>query len=106
LVAALTTCNAATIEGRVVSVTDGDTITVLDSNNTQHKIRLSDIDAPEKKHPFGQRSKESLSDFVFNKPVTVDTNKQDRYQRSVGRVLVGGVDAEPMPPWEFRHKVK
>jgi len=87
------TCNAATIEGRVVGVSDGDTITVLDSTNTQHKVRLSGIDAPEKKQPFGQRSKESLSDLVFDKPVTVDTDKQDRYGRKVGKVLVDGQDA-------------
>lgn len=92
LLAALT-CNAATFEGRVVGVSDGDTITVLDSTNTQHKIRLSGIDAPEKKQPFGQRSKESLSDLVFNKPVTVETNKRDKYKRNVGKVLVDGVDA-------------
>lgn len=92
LLAALT-CGAATIEGRVVGVSDGDTITVLDANNTQHKIRLSGIDAPEKKQPFGQRSKESLSDLVFNKPVTVDTDTQDRYGRKVGKVLVDGQDA-------------
>jgi endonuclease YncB( thermonuclease family) len=71
-------CNAATIEGRVVRLADGDTITVLDSTNTQHKIRLSGIDAPEKSQPFGNRSKESLSDLVFSKTVTVDTGKRDR----------------------------
>jgi endonuclease YncB( thermonuclease family) len=41
--------SAATIEGHVVAVADGDTITVLDTTNTQHKIRLSSIGAPEKK---------------------------------------------------------
>jgi len=86
-------CNAATIEGKVVGVADGDTITVLDSTNTQHKIRLSGIDAPEKSQPFGNRSKQSLSDLVFSKPVTVDTDKRDKYKRNVGKVLVDGVDA-------------
>ena len=61
LLAALA-CVAATIEGRVVGVADGDTITVIDDNKVQHKIRLAGIDAPEKKQPFGQRSKQSLSD--------------------------------------------
>lgn len=93
LLAALATCNAATIEGRVVSVADGDTVTILDDTNTQHKIRLSGIDAPEKKQPFGQRSKQSLSDLVFAKGVTVETNKRDKYKRNVGKVLVDGVDA-------------
>ena len=90
LLAALA-CTAATIEGRVVA--DGDTITVLDDNKVQHKIRLAGIDAPEKKQPFGQRSKQSLSDLVFDKAVTVETNKRDKYRREVGKVLVGGVDA-------------
>jgi endonuclease YncB( thermonuclease family) len=89
-------CNAATIEGRVVGVADGDTVTVLDANKVQHKIRLAGIDAPEKKQPFGQRSKQSLSDLVFDKTVTVETNKRDKYKRNVGKVLVDGVDANLM----------
>lgn len=92
LLAALA-CTAATIEGRVVGVADGDTITVLDASKVQHKIRLAGIDAPEKKQAFGQRSKQSLSDLVFNKAVTVETNKRDKYQREVGKVLVDGTDA-------------
>ena len=86
-------CQAGTIEGRVVGVADGDTITVLVDSHTQHKIRLAGIDAPEKSQPFGQRSKESLSDLVFSKIVTVETGKTDRYGREVGKVLVEGIDA-------------
>jgi endonuclease YncB( thermonuclease family) len=63
--------NAETITGRVVSVADGDTITVLDADKVQHKIRLAGIDAPEKKQAFGNRSKESLSDLAFDRAVTV-----------------------------------
>lgn len=72
--------NAATIEGRVVAVADGDTVTVLDASKSQHKVRLSGIDAPEKEQAFGQRSKESLSNLLFGgtrkrpKP-----NKRDKY---------------------------
>lgn len=84
---------AALLEGRVVGVADGDTITILDNNNTQYKIRLAGIDAPEKKQPFGNVSKKSLSDLVYGKQVTIDWNKQDRYGRTVGKVLVNGVDA-------------
>ena len=84
---------AGTITGRVVGVTDGDTITVLDAENAQHKIRLAGIDAPEKKMPFGQRSKEQLSDLVFSKQVEVETGKIDRYGRSVGVIFVNGRDA-------------
>ena len=88
--------NAETITGRVVGVADGDTITVLDANKVQHKIRLSGIDAPEKKQPFGNRSKESLSELAFDKTVTVETSKRDRYGRQIGKVLVNGRDVNLM----------
>jgi len=58
---------AETIQGRVVDVSDGDTVTVLDSTKTQHKIRLAGIDAPESKQAFGQASKKHLSDLVFGR---------------------------------------
>lgn len=83
---------AETIFGRVVKVVDGDTVTVLDSQMVQHKIRLAGIDAPEKNQPFANRSKESLSDLAFEKIVTVETEKRDRYGREVGKVLVDGRD--------------
>lgn len=84
---------AKTIEGRVVAVADGDTLTVLDSNNEQFKIRLAGIDAPEKSQPFGARSKENLSNLVFSKPVTVQWEKTDKYGRTIGKVFVAGRDA-------------
>lgn len=83
---------AEVLSGRVVGVADGYTITVLDSSNTQHKIRLGGIDAPEKKQAFGNVSKKSLSDMVFNQQVEVDWHKEDRYGRKVGKVFVSGVD--------------
>lgn len=89
----VTSVYSATLQGRVVSIADGDTVTVLDASNTQWKIRLMGIDAPEKKMPFGQRSKQNLSDLVFNKQVAVEYSKQDRYGRTVGKILVNGTDA-------------
>lgn len=123
---------------------------MLDSQHQQHKIRLAGIDAPEKKQPFGQRSKQHLSDIVFDKEVTLDCGKVDRYRREVCVVLIKGrdanltqieagmawwyrkyakeqtaqqrvnyeaaevraragkmglwTDADPVPPWEFRHR--
>ena len=68
---------AATITGRVVAVSDGDTLTVLDADRTQHKIRLSGIDAPEKAQAFGERSKQNLSRLVFGKEIEVQWNKRD-----------------------------
>jgi endonuclease YncB( thermonuclease family) len=85
--------SAETITGHVVAISDGDTITVLDSNKTQHKVRLAGIDAPEKAQPFGQASKKHLSDLVFNKDVTLDCSKTDKYRREVCVVMVNGKDA-------------
>lgn len=84
--------HAETLTGRVVGISDGDTVTVLDVQKVQHKIRLAGIDAPEKTQPFGNRSKESLSELAFDKTVTVETDKRDRYGREVGKVLVNGRD--------------
>lgn len=84
--------SAATLVGKVVGVTDGDTVTVLDEQKQQHKIRLAGIDAPEKRQPFGQRSKEALSDSVFGKAVSVEWDKMDRYGRIVGKIVVDTKD--------------
>jgi endonuclease YncB( thermonuclease family) len=83
---------AATLEGRVVGVHDGDTITVLDDSRQQHKIRLAGIDAPESKQAYGSRSKQNLSGLVFNRQVTVEWEKHDRYGRTVGVILLDGRD--------------
>ena len=84
--------HADTLSGRVVRVTDGDTIVILDSNNTQHKIRLTGIDAPERKQAFGTKSKEHLSYSVAGKFVIVEYSKRDRYQRILGKVLLDDDD--------------
>jgi endonuclease YncB( thermonuclease family) len=81
-----------TITGKVVGVHDGDTITVLDSEKRQHKIRFEGIDAPELKQEFGNKSKENLSGLVFGRQVSVQTNKTDKYDRTVGKVLLEGKD--------------
>ena len=83
---------ADTLTGRVVRVTDGDTIVVLDASKVQHKIRLQGIDAPERSQAFGTKSKEHLSDLVAGKSVVVDYSNLDRYQRILGKVLVNGED--------------
>ena len=83
---------AATLQGKVIGVADGDSLTVLDNNKTQHKIRLQGIDAPEKAQAFGQKSKQSLHHLVHNKQVTVEFQKKDKYGRTVGKVLINGND--------------
>ena len=88
------------ITGKVVSVADGDTITVLDADKTQHKIRLNGIDAPEKALPFGQRSKQSLSDLVFGKTnaawrgITRPTSWSKRW------LIVQLIQPLKMTPWQ------
>jgi hypothetical protein len=64
------------VEGRVVGVSDGDTITVLDSAKTHHKIRFAGIDAPENGQAFGERSKQSLSTLVFQKRVEAQCHER------------------------------
>ena len=89
--------SAHALDGLVVGVSDGDTISVLDAEKRQHKIRLMGIDAPEKRQPFGEKSKQSLSSLVFGLPVRVEWKKRDRYGRIVGKVLAKeqGCKVEP-----------
>ena len=83
---------AATLEGIVVGITDGDTITVLDNTRKQHKVRLAGIDAPEAHQDFGQRSRQYLASLVFQQKVAVEWSKHDRYGRIVGKVMLEGND--------------
>lgn len=62
---------AETFSGKVVGIADGDTLTVLTASRQQHKIRLAEIDAPEKDQPFGTNSKQSLTDLCFGKEAEV-----------------------------------
>lgn len=129
----------------VVSIADGDTLTAL-CEHQQVKIRLAEIDAPEKKQAFGQRSKQSLAKLCFQKRAEIRPQATDRYHRTVARVICEGTDAnaeqvkrgmawvydkyvkdrslyalqddarahkiglwsdaDPVPPWEYRHSKK
>lgn len=80
------------LTGKVISVADGDTITILSADNTQYKIRLHQIDAPEKGQGFGSASKKSLSNMVYKKEVTIEKVDTDKYGRIVGKVLLDGED--------------
>ena len=84
-------CQAADILGQVVGVHDGDSLTVL-VDRRQIKVRLADIDAPEIKQAFGQRSKQSLSDLCFQKMATLEDQGRDRYERAIARVTCTGQD--------------
>jgi len=83
---------AAEWQGTVVGVADGDTLTLLDSSKTQHRIRLDGIDAPERTQPYGQRARQSLAALAHGRAARADCPKIDRYGRAVCRVIVDGVD--------------
>jgi endonuclease YncB( thermonuclease family) len=80
------------IDGEVVGITDGDTLTLLDGERHQHHIRLMGIDAPEKRQAFGTRSREHLAELSFQRDAVVEFTKRDRYGRIVGKVVVDGQD--------------
>ncbi|HXY36298.1 MAG TPA: thermonuclease family protein [Planctomycetaceae bacterium] len=77
------------LTGRVVSIADGDTLTILDAAKVQHKIRLAGIDAPEKGQPFGTKAQQALGDKVAGQTVRAEVIDRDRYGREVGRIILG-----------------
>jgi micrococcal nuclease len=77
----------------VVGISDGDTLTVLNEDKQQVKIRLAEIDAPEFHQAFGSRSKQSLSNLCFGKQAEIIPQAKDRYKRTVARIKCDGVDA-------------
>lgn len=77
----------APFEARVVGVSDGDSITVLDGT-TRVKVRLKGIDCPERRQPFGARAKQLTSELAFGKTVTVRPFGKDRYGRVLGEVVL------------------
>ena len=78
--------------GTVVGISDGDTLTLLDANKTQYRIRLDGIDAPERTQPHGQRARQSLVALAHGRAARADCPKVDRYGRAVCRVIIDGVD--------------
>jgi micrococcal nuclease len=80
------------IQGRVVGVTDGDTIKVLVADQKLLRVRLAFCDAPEKKQAFGSRAKQAMSELVFGKEIDLRPHAVDRYGRTVAQVGVDGKD--------------
>ena len=81
---------AEIIEGLVVKIADGDTLTLLTGSNEKIKVRLAGIDTPERKQPFGSEAKQALSELVFQKKALIEVETKDRYGRTVGIVFVDG----------------
>ena len=87
--------SAVEYNGKVVGISDGDTLTLLvpdGASYRQIKVRLAEIDTPESAQPYGTRAKQALSDLAFNKQARVIEQDKDRYGRVVGRVYVGNLD--------------
>lgn len=80
------------ITGKVVKVSDGDTITILTEKNEQIRIRFSGVDCPEKSQAFGQKAKEFTAKFCAGKQVEIISQSKDRYGRVLGVVMVDGVN--------------
>ncbi len=102
---------SAELQGRVVSIADGDTFTLLTANKEQIRIRLAEIDTPESGQPYGNRAKQALSRLVFGKDVRVEVQDVDRYGRTVGRPYVGDIDVcaelvESGYAWAYRRYLK
>lgn len=83
---------SAEYSGKVVGISDGDTLTLLTAEKQQIKVRLAEIDTPERAQPYGTRAKQALSGLAFNKQARVVVQDVDRYGRTVGRVYVGNID--------------
>lgn len=96
------------LSDRIVGIADGDTVTLLDASNTAIRIRLLGIDAPEKAQPWGKVAKQVLSDQVFGKLVRVQVRGQDRYGRTLGKLLLEGLDlnlelVREGLAWHYKH---
>ena len=102
------TVGANELTGKVVRVADGDTITVLDGSNTQHKVRLNKIDAPESGQAYGNVSKKHLSSMVAGKEVKVEWASKDKYGRILGDVTCCSTNVNLQMvkdglAWHFKH---
>jgi endonuclease YncB( thermonuclease family) len=100
---------AGTLKGRVIGVSDGDTITVRTPQGNI-KVRLAQIDAPEATQPWGNRSRQELSGMVAGKEVGLNIVDEDQYGRSVAQIDVNGLDVnramvERGAAWAYRRYV-
>jgi endonuclease YncB( thermonuclease family) len=80
--------------GSVIGIADGNTLTILTQTKKQIKIRLAEIDTPERRQPFGTWAKDQLSSMVFQKDIAINMVDIDRYHPIVGRVYVGDLDVD------------
>ncbi len=96
---------------RVVTVSEGDTFTCLSTENKRLRVRLAEIDAPERKQPYASEAKQALSELVLEKHVVLHVQELDRYGRTLARVYVGGLDVnyslvEHGAAWAYTQQLK
>jgi endonuclease YncB( thermonuclease family) len=84
----LAVTHARSIDGQVIVVHDGDTLTIRDGDNTQHRVRVAGIDAPEKAQAFGDAARAGLSHLTAGKRVETRCHKRDRFGRDICAVFV------------------
>ncbi len=94
--------------GRVVRVADGDTVSILDARNKQHKVRLYGIDTPERDQPYGKKSRAVLSKWVADEYVGVVVVEKDDYGRTVGTLYheetnINAAMVASGNAWWYRH---
>lgn len=77
----------------VVAITDGDTLKVRCPDEPVAIVRLAEIDAPERRQPWGERSRQHLAALCHEKPAEVRLQGRDRYGRTIARVSCAGQDA-------------
>lgn len=82
----------ADIQCKALAITDGDTFSCLTAQHQQIKVRLAEIDTPERRQPYGEKAKQALADLVHGKQVSLQVVDKDRYKRTVARVHQGSVD--------------
>lgn len=101
----------ADIRGHVVRILDGDTIEVLQNSGELTRVRLNGIDAPEKAQPFGQRSRQALTEMTAGRVVHISGNNRDRYDRLLGTVWYDSKDINAVQiingmAWAYRYRGK
>jgi micrococcal nuclease len=79
-----------TFSGNVVRILDGDTVEILDQQKTTIRVRLANIDAPEKKQAFGEVARQALAKMAYRQDVQVTDRGGDRYGRRIGVLTVNG----------------
>ena len=77
---------------KVITISAGDTLTILTQQRKQIKVRFYGIDAPELKQPYGKKSKQFLANLIAGKVVEVEENGKDRYKRTIGTIYLNGAD--------------